>query len=154
MALLPCFFALGCAGEGDDAGGPPDTCDLLQTQCTGNGICLEGACVGFDRSYEVDLAVFHNSEQCRGGRVTLPNCLHPRATVYFNGSADPILGEPDSPDVAEIDVTADRDSYLLVDLVDRECRIEADAGTPEEWFGQVYRLLGDRPAVAGRDALA
>jgi hypothetical protein len=125
MALLLCFSTLGCTSEGDDGGG--DECDLLQIQCTGNTICEEGACEqAFPRSYEVGLSVVRNPEQCPGGSLDNPNCLHPRATVYFSKNADPILGEPDSPDVAEIDVN--EENHLRVELGDHGCLIEL---TPE-----------------------
>ncbi len=122
MALLLSISAPGCAGEGE-GGGDGDLCDVLQTECTGNTICEEGECVGvFDRSYEIGLTVLRDPEKCRGARLDDPNCVHPRAMVYFNEGADPILSQRDALDVAEIDVSAD--SRLLVELHDRKCPIE------------------------------
>ena len=139
-ALVLCFSALGCTGEGDDGGGDGDECELLQIQCTGNTICEEGACMGaFPRSYEVGLSVRRNPQQCPGGSLDNPSCLHPRATVYFSEIADPILGEPDSPDVAEIDVN--EESHLVVELSDHKCLIELTAERLRSGSAQCVGLL-------------
>jgi hypothetical protein len=129
IALLLCFPALGCTGEGDDdTVEPTDECELLQIQCTGNTICEDGACEWvFERTYEVGLSVIRDPVKCRGASLHDPNCLYPKATVSFNESADPILGEPDSPDVADIDVPqkhAPEKNHLMVELIDKECQIE------------------------------